>query len=397
MTDLRVNTKIRFAKGKSSGVALIASIDFDRIGNNPYSGNDAGPNFNLDVAYDNRLSKRWRWGLNLGYRLRDEGETITTSGVTPVPDQVTYSTALSYWAKGWDSNFMFELFGSSPTSDFVTPTDRENGNLEALLGWRWNMHKRFDFHMGIGTEVYHGLSTPDLRGYAGFNWRLGPLWGSDPDDDKDGVPNSKDRCPNTRRADRKKVNSEGCVDSDRDGVYNNKDECPDTPYGEKVDSKGCSVKNDDLDGDGVLNLYDQCPNTPPGVRVNDLGCRPERVKNISLKNLNFITGTARMVPSSKREFTKTINQLSEIQNTIEKIIVEGHTDSIGSARKNKQLSQLRAQTIANLLIENMGFRSDQVQAVGYGEEKPIASNKTRSGRLQNRRVELRLVRSSSSF
>ena len=395
LTDLRVNTKIRLHKGKTSGLAGIVSMDFDRVGNNPFSGQDPGPNINIDLAYDKKLGPRWRWGINLGYRLRDEGEAFTTSGVTPVPDQITYSTALSYLVEKWKSNFIFELYGSSPTDDVITPTDRDGTNLEALLGWRWNVHKRFDFHMGVGTEAYHGLATPDIRGYIGFNWRLGPLWNSDPDDDKDGVPNSKDRCPQTLERDRENVNAWGCADSDGDGVYNHIDQCPKTEKGARVDDRGCVIEevvDNDLDKDGVPNDIDQCPNTPPGTEVDDLGCDRKRVKNITLENLNFITGTATMVRESKSKFADTINQLSEIKDTIEKIVVEGHTDSTGSASTNRKLSQHRAETVAKLLQENLGFDDNSILAVGHGEDKPIADNSTREGRLKNRRVELRLIR-----
>jgi OOP family OmpA-OmpF porin len=85
--------------------------------------------------------------------------------------------------------------------------------------------------------------------------------------------------------------------------------------------------------------------------------------------------------------------LSKIETVLKQIqpkavAVEGHTDSVGSASVNKKLSQARAQAIADYLTYN-GFKpSDRVNAVGYGDSKPIAPNTTAGGRAQNRRVDL---------
>jgi len=403
LTDMRVNTKVRLHRTASSGLALIGGVNFDRVGNNPYSGVDDSQSYSLDLAYDRLLGKKWRWGLNLGYRLRGSGDPVVGTGVTPMTDQLAYSAALSYFAESWKSHFMFELFGSSPTGDVVIPTDRETSNLEALFGWRWNMHKRFDFHAGLGTEVYHGLSTPDIRAYLGFNWRIGPLWGgannsraADGDRDGDGVLDSQDRCPNTPADERDSVNEYGCSDSDGDGVFNDRDKCPDTPRGASVDGSGCEqgygIGKRDSDNDGVLDSEDQCPSTVPGTAVDAFGCDLKRVQTIRLDQLNFVTGTAKLVPSSRQKFDENISTLKDLMPTIERIIVEGHTDSVGREELNERLSEGRASRIAELLSENLNIDRSMIQSFGYGESRPIATNKTKAGRLKNRRVELRLIR-----
>ncbi len=71
--------------------------------------------------------------------------------------------------------------------------------------------------------------------------------------------------------------------------------------------------------------------------------------------------------------------------------VEGHTDSVGSAKLNQTLSESRANSVRDFLIDK-GIGSDRLTAIGYGEDKPIATNKTRTGRTQNRRVEINLVK-----
>jgi outer membrane protein OmpA-like peptidoglycan-associated protein len=69
--------------------------------------------------------------------------------------------------------------------------------------------------------------------------------------------------------------------------------------------------------------------------------------------------------------------------------IEGHTDSVGSERSNQILSERRANAVRDYLIAN-GISDDRLTAVGYGETRPIDSNKTRSGRANNRRVEVKL-------
>jgi len=90
----------------------------------------------------------------------------------------------------------------------------------------------------------------------------------DYDSDGDGVPDSKDMCPNTPSG--VSVDVHGCpLDSDGDGVPDYLDKCPNTPKGAAVDKYGCPL---DSDGDGVPDYKDLCPNTPKGVRVDEFGC-----------------------------------------------------------------------------------------------------------------------------
>jgi len=72
-----------------------------------------------------------------------------------------------------------------------------------------------------------------------------------------------------------------------------------------------------------------------------------------------------------------------------KFLVEGHTDSQGSAKSNQRLSEKRANAVMNYLSTN-GIAADRLSAVGFGEEYPIADNKTRAGRAENRRVQISL-------
>lgn len=208
----------------------------------------------------------------------------------------------------------------------------------------------------------------------------------DGDDDKDGVLNSVDECPNTPAG--KSVNAQGCFvdgDDDNDGVLNSVDECPNTPAGKSVNAQGCFVDGDD-DNDGVLNSVDKCPNTPAGNVVNDDGCT--KIVNLSI---NFDTGSYSVTDStSKQNIQKFANFLKARSEFNAQII--GHTDNVGTKANNQKLSQNRANTVRDMIIQAGNLDSNRVRAIGMGEDSPKASNKTADGRAENRRIEASLHR-----
>ena len=70
-----------------------------------------------------------------------------------------------------------------------------------------------------------------------------------------------------------------------------------------------------------------------------------------------------------------------------KITVSGHTDSVGNAKSNQWLSEQRANAVKKFLV-GKGIKADRIKTVGYGKDKPVASNATKEGRAKNRRVEI---------
>jgi OOP family OmpA-OmpF porin len=66
--------------------------------------------------------------------------------------------------------------------------------------------------------------------------------------------------------------------------------------------------------------------------------------------------------------------------------IEGHTDNRGKAEFNLEISQKRADSVKSYLVENLGIDPSRIEAVGYGETRPVADNKTSAGRERNRRV-----------
>ena len=204
----------------------------------------------------------------------------------------------------------------------------------------------------------------------------------DGDADGDGVSDSRDMCPDTPAG--VKVDARGCPrDSDRDGVFDDDDQCPNTYPGAAVDARGCEL---DGDGDTVVDRLDECPNTRPDVRVDVKGCEIRAV--INLPGVNFETNSDRLLPGAGQ----VLNDAAATMRMNKDLVVEvaGHTDSDGSAEYNEGLSERRAITVRDYLVDR-GVNSGNFTVKGYGEALPIADNTTAEGKARNRRVELRVL------
>jgi len=101
-------------------------------------------------------------------------------------------------------------------------------------------------------------------------------------------------------------------------------------------------------------------------------------------DVGFDTGKAVVRPAYFKEIEKIasfMNEYPHVNGTI-----EGHTDSVGSAEYNLRLSQRRAESVVNMLVEKYGIDGSRLTARGYGSTRPIADNRTREGRQRNRRT-----------
>ena len=219
--------------------------------------------------------------------------------------------------------------------------------------------------------------------------------GKSKDQDLDGVRNWLDECPNTPVG--AKVDAKGCpLDSDGDGVFDGLDQCENTFKGAVVDAKGCPM---DADGDGVADGIDQCPNTPAGLRVESNGCPIEVSEKeiqlldtgvIRLQNINFDVNKATI----KAESFPLLDEVAAIllQYPTLQLEIGGHTDNTGKKAANVKLSEARAKSVLNYLMQKFPtLDGSHFTSVGYGPEVPVASNTTSLGRAKNRRVEFRVT------
>ncbi|WP_011961359.1 OmpA family protein [Psychrobacter sp. H7-1] len=124
-----------------------------------------------------------------------------------------------------------------------------------------------------------------------------------------------------------------------------------------------------------------------GVEVN----RNPNTGNIDLVmpgNITFAHDSTNINGSFYNTLDKLASTMVQYGDTT--VNVMGHTDSVGNPSYNQGLSERRAQAVASYLIQR-GVSSNRIRTMGYGQNQPVASNSTESGRLQNRRVEIQIV------
>jgi outer membrane protein OmpA-like peptidoglycan-associated protein len=136
----------------------------------------------------------------------------------------------------------------------------------------------------------------------------------------------------------------------------------------------------DTDGDSITDNLDKCPSTARGEKVDPVGC----AYNVRI-NVLFETNSATLAGDQHEELDRLVVALNSTPTL--SAIIEGHTDSAGSAEHNQDLSERRATTVADYLASR-GINTNRLHTRGFGELRPIADNTTAEGRAQNRRVVL---------
>jgi len=342
---------------------------------------------------------------------------------------------------------------------YATPTALNNRNTFGTFDGQGALG--LDFRLGGGASLFvqagqHWLFTDDdaldgVKGrddsftegydrYLQFSAGITANFGKAKDTDGDGVPDRKDKCPDTPAGVKVDVTGcpldtdgdgvadyqdkcpdvkglvalQGCPDTDGDGVTDLDDKCPTTPAGVKVDAKGCPL---DGDGDGVPDYLDKCPTTPAGVKVDDKGCPLDRdgdgvpdyqdkcpdqagpasnqgcpeikaedkkILQEATKYINFDFNKSTLKPSSFTRLEQMVRILNDYPDY--NLSIAGHTDSKGEDNFNLKLSYARA-TAARAYMLSKGIPAERIESRGYGETKPVADNKTAAGQALNRRVD----------
>lgn len=165
----------------------------------------------------------------------------------------------------------------------------------------------------------------------------------------------------------------------------------------------CWVHGDgDEDGDGVPDSRDKCPGTPKGVQVDADGCPPvvaavvEEVvvvkeETIVIRDVHFQFDSAKLTAADKTTLDTIATRLKQEAPSAQ-LRVSGHTDSVGNDAYNQRLSEKRAHSVTDYLINEGVPRSNFVSVTGAGESHPVADNKTADGRALNRRTEIQINR-----
>ncbi|MEQ8280658.1 MAG: OmpA family protein [Deltaproteobacteria bacterium] len=218
------------------------------------------------------------------------------------------------------------------------------------------------------------------------------------DSDGDTIIDPEDNCPKVPGP----VENQGCPygDKDGDGILDKDDQCPDDPEDKDgwEDEDGCP--DPDNDGDGILDKDDKCPVQPENINdyEDEDGCPDVKLKLVEVKRdigkieikqkVFFDTGKATIKSRSFELLNEVASALKSAPTMT--VLVEGHTDSVGSNSMNMGLSQRRADSVRSYLLEQ-GVEPERLTAIGFGEEKPIDTNRTKKGRERNRRVEFTIT------
>ncbi|WP_328700980.1 OmpA family protein [Corallococcus silvisoli] len=330
--------------------------------------------------------------------------------------------------------------------------DTEEIPLEVLGAVKYRFAQGFAANVGAGPGLTRGYGTPTFRVLAGLTYTPGgtkaPVAAAppcalgpedfdgfqdddgclDPDDDNDGIPDVNDICPTEPETVNGYRDEDGCPDTlpesmtangappaplalapapadmDGDGIPDTEDRCP--MVAEDLDGfedeDGCP--DPDNDQDGIPDDKDLCPleaEVINGVKDED-GCpdqgeskvRLESSRIVILDKVYFATNKDVILPKS----FGLLAQVASILRThpeLERVRVEGHTDSQGDDAKNLDLSQRRANHVRDWLMKS-GIAGQRLEAVGHGETKPVDTNATAAGRENNRRVEFNIVKTAGS-
>ncbi|MCS7036238.1 MAG: OmpA family protein [Saprospiraceae bacterium] len=249
----------------------------------------------------------------------------------------------------------------------------KNVYLTAQTQHRFANDNRDVWHHAIGIQFNFGKELPTRR-------KEQPTPDKPADRDGDGVLDTEDRCPDQPGL----ATTFGCPDRDSDGIADRDDRCPDEPGPATL--SGCP----DRDGDGLADRDDRCPDKPGPA--SNFGC-PEvsqadrDILAAAVRNVQFATNSANLLPSSNAVLDQVAALMARYPEY--RLVISGHTDSVGDDKFNLDLSKRRAKACYDYLVSK-GVDPRRMTHEGYGETRPIADNNTEAGRARNRRVEFEL-------
>ncbi len=449
------------------GTAAVMTAQAQPINPHLYAGPMGGYTFFRDAL---GLKENVYVGGKLGYQWLPWLAVEAVGGYTPTHPEAFTETDINFWHTSgnlvltpWVGSHVtpYGFVGGGYSS--LKVKDAENdlhfGTGEFGAGvrlWMNDMLGLFVEGRGIGSMPREKWWTSAKLDEVVANARLTLAFGGAPADaDGDGVPDRRDKCPNTPAG--ATVDAKGCpIDSDGDGVYDGLDKCPNTPKGATVDASGCPTDSDgdgvydgldkcpntpkgatvdasgcptDSDGDGVYDGLDQCPNTVKGCVVDEKGCAKDSDGDGVCDGLDKCPGTAAglkvdadgcPIETIERETelldtgmirledinfeTGKAELLPEAYPALDvvgqvlskwpdlRIEVGGHTDSRGSAGFNQRLSEARGQAVLAYLTGKFpDLKAEQFTVKGYGEGSPLVPNSSDLNMAKNRRVEFKVL------
>lgn len=241
--------------------------------------------------------------------------------------------------------------------------------VDAVLGAHSELPLGLRLGLGAGGGLTRGYGSPAFRGLVALEWSV-PIPAPSPDRDRDRVPDANDACPDVPGMPSGDPELDGCLPPER-------------------------VPDEDTDGDGIRDSDDACPGIR-GVWTDDRmtnGCptgTPHQLAVVTAteirvgERIQFATGSADLLGDSEAVLGA-VSRLLDEHPEIRRLRVEGHTDDTGDASFNFDLSQRRATAVLQWLVQH-GVDEGRLVREGFGSTRPLATNLTEQGRLENRRV-----------
>jgi OmpA-OmpF porin, OOP family len=419
--DLRLDGRVVIAKTAHDGFRFGASASYMFPTGNEFSFAGDGSGHGLFMLLFEERVKPFILTQNIGIHLRG---SQTLNNNFAFQNEGVFSLGLFIPLRDDRIRIGGEIHGSTGLSSPLgksTFFKSDYTPIEWLGEGRFalNKPKSLWLNAGAGTLILPGYSAPTLRVLAQLGYWFGisdthppsparayisdkdRVDDKEPDTDGDGLPDSVDKCP-TVPEDHKPPNpSDGCpapADRDGDGIIDSEDKCPDEPEDKDGidDEDGCP--EDDADKDGVLDKVDACPHEPgkPSPQPDKNGC-PLFIKRIQgeneiriLKTIEFDTGRA-TIKAVSFPILNEIVDLLKANPDIKLLSIEGHTDSRGAKAMNQKLSEDRAASVRQYLIDKGKIDEKRLTSKGFGPDKPIEDNRTALGRQKNRRVEFHIM------
>ena len=217
-------------------------------------------------------------------------------------------------------------------------------------------------------------SCPKQFGLAKFN--------GCPDTDGDGIPDRSDSCPKQKGL----IQFNGCPDTDGDGLPDNIDACPLLPG--PADNHGCPL----VAADSTLGKDGKGAGRGVARRGGKGGASAANKKVVYAKNVHFDFNQFKLNRSSFRYLDSIVNIMKTEPEAV--LTIDGYSDAIGPTSANLRISRNRAMAVKRYMVKK-GIDPAKLHAVGHGKSDPIASNRTRAGRAENRRA-LMMVKSNTA-
>lgn len=171
-TEVRALVKHNFLKRTIWGLSGVFSGNLNRTAEDPHSGTQTSPAYNIEIVGDATVGKM-QFAGNLGYRYRKKGEKIDGALTDAIGSQYLASVAARYQLNS-KLSLLAEAFGGRPAEAIDHETDRSTDSAEMLAGARYRIGKHTHAHGGVGSELLHGYATADWRAYLGVVTEFGP-------------------------------------------------------------------------------------------------------------------------------------------------------------------------------------------------------------------------------